>query len=312
MLTCSRYACINAGEKLRQKRLPDFLIVGTQMAGTSSLCDILNQHSQIYFPPEKELHFFDDDRNYVKGRSFYRSFFSGAENAAIVGETASTCLFLPEAPGRIKKTLGDSVKIIIVLRNPAERAFAHFRMMADKSHEKRSLDEALNHNLKQLKTGINNHKNTTYLNEGLYAPQLENYFNTFPKENIRIFLFEEDFVENRDKMISDILEFIGVEQENINTDIINSPQLKVRNQTLDDILNTAHPVRQFFKDIFPSKKAASFLKNRLNHLNNRRPLPEGDLVSWKKSLIRKVFYEDIIKTEHLTGRDLSRWYKNLE
>jgi len=244
---------MSAGEKLRTKKLPNFLIVGAQKAGTTSLFDILNQHSQIHLPQEKEIHFFDVDKSYEKGKAFYSSFFSEAGNALAVGETSPSYLFLPKVPRRILDSLGKDVKIIIVLRNPADRAFSQYKMLAAMGREKRGLDEVLQYNMEQIEKSLNFDKHTSYLDRGMYAVQIENYFSVFPKQNIRIYLFEEDFLENRKQMILDIQQFLGVEAENINTSIKALPYNKTKSKKMDVVLNMAHPLNRFFIRLVLSK-----------------------------------------------------------
>lgn len=309
MLVCSRYACMSAGEKLRAKKLPNFLIVGAQKTGTTSLFDILNQHSQIYLPQQKEIHFFDVDESYAKGKSFYSSFFSEAGNAIAVGEASPSYLFLPNVPERIFETLGSSVKIIIVLRNPADRAFSQYKMLAAMGHEKRGLDEVLQYNLEQIRKALNFDKRTSYLDRGMYAFQIENYFRVFPKENIRVYLFEEDFLDNRKQMIYDLQAFLGVETENISTYIKAIPYSISKSEEMNKVLNTAHPLNQFFKRLIPSKKLRVFLKYHLNQINSKNAFENLDIEPWREKLIQEVFIDDIKKTEKLIGRKLSRWYE---
>ncbi|MCF8365879.1 MAG: sulfotransferase [Bacteroidales bacterium] len=249
--------------------LPNFLIVGTQKAGTSSLFDILNQHSQIYLPPVKEVHFFDRDEVFIKGKAFYANYFSEAGKAKAVGEASPSYLFLPEVPGRIRQTLGDDVKIIIILRNPANRALSHYKMLFEMGLETRSLEEVLEDNLQSIRTSLNYDKATSYLDRGMYAFQLENYFRIFPRENIRIYLFEEDFVEMRKNMIHDIQDFLGLDFENVSTYFKSMPYVSPKNKQIDQMLNTAHPLNQFFKHVIPFKKLRIFIKYHFNKINQK-------------------------------------------
>jgi hypothetical protein len=300
---------MSAGQKLTSV-LPNFLIVGAQKAGTTSLYSILKQHSQIYMHPKKELHFFDRDSDYEDGVNFYASYFRNTGEASAVGEATPAYLFLPEIPGRIVETLGGEMKIIAILRNPVDRAFSQFRMLANMGLEKRSLEEAFSFNLNRLRNqGITFEKETSYLDRGLYSVQIENYFRFFSKEQIRIFLFEDDFLNNTSKMISDIQEFLEVDVEELNTMVREIPARRVKNDRVDQMLNTAHPVNQFLKKVIPSKKLRAFVKLKMNGLNTENKKPEADWDMWRERLIKTVFYDDIKKTETLINRDLSGWYK---
>lgn len=287
--------------------LPNFLIVGTMKAGTTSLFDILNQHSQIYLPPQKELHFFDHDDQVNKGLEFYAQYFKDAGNTKAIGEASPSYLFYPEVAARIYTMLGEKMRIIVLLRNPAERAFSHYKMMLANGFEKRSFTEAITTNLQSLQKGINFDRVTSYLDRGFYAAQLRNYNQFFPKENIKIVLFEEDFAENRKRTIRQIQKFLGVDYENVVVSIKTMPTGKMRSANLDQVLNTAHPVNQFFKKMIPSKKVRKWIKYWLNEANISELIPRDELEALKPKLINEVFYDDILETEKLIGRDLSRW-----
>ncbi len=289
--------------------LPNFLIVGAQKAGTTSLFDILNQHSQIFIPPEKELHFFDYETEVNKGLEYYASYFRAAGIAKAIGEASPSYLFYPEVAPRICKLLGNEVKIIILLRNPAERAFSHYKMMYAEGHEKRSIKEAISANRKSLASGINFDRITSYLDRSLYAFQLKNYFDHFPKENIKVILFEEDFVENRKATIAELQQFLGVDHEELSIHVKSYPTAKRRSNLADRLLNTAHPVNQFFKKIIPSKNLRMLIKYRLNEANSKVLLVRDEFDTIKPKLIKEVFFDDIKATEKLIGRDLGRWFK---
>lgn len=310
MLACNKYVCMNAGKNLTSV-LPNFLVIGAQKAGTTSLFDILKQHSRIYMHPKKELHFFDRDQDYEDGVNFYAAYFRDTGNAQAIGEATPIYLFLPHVPQRIKDTLGKEIRLIAILRNPADRAFSQYKMMVNKGLEKRSLKEALDANINRLKSGFSQDIITTYLDRSFYSYQIENYFNTFSRENIRVYLFEEDFVDNRKEMIRDIQEFLEVEYEDLITHVKSVPNTKVKSGYFDKVLNSPHPVNQFFKRVIPSEKMRARLKYTMNNLNTKNAVRDADWEGWRRRLIRDVFYGDIKKTEELIGRDLSGWYKDM-
>ena len=290
--------------------LPNFLIVGAQKAATSSMFDILNQHSQIYLPPEKELHFFDNPEKINKGIGFYAKYFSNSGNAKAIGEASPSYLFFPEVPFRIQQMLGTNIKIIIILRNPAERTFSHYKMMYMHGYEKRPISAVIKENLKNLQNGINYDQITSYIDRSLYAFQIKNYLEIFPPENLKFILFEEDFVQTRKKTILEIQQFLDVTEEDISLNIKTLPTVIKRSTKIDKTLNTANPMNQFFKMSLPSKKIRMFLKYYLNEMNSKSVMINEDFNSLKSILIRDVFYEDIKETEGLIKRDLSRWYKD--
>lgn len=310
MFACNKYTCMNAGHNLTAA-LPDFLIVGAWKAGTSSLYSMLNQHSRIYLHPKKELHFFDVDRDYEDGVNFYASYFRDTGTAKAVGEATPAYLFDPAVPGRIVETLGREVKIIAMLRNPVDRAFSQYRMLVNRGLEKRTPDEIFTFCIKRFQSqGITFEKEASYLDRGLYSRQIENYFRVFPRKQVRLFLFEDDFLKDPESMIREIQDFLEVDFENLNTTISETVANRINNEKVDQLPDTPNPVNQFLKKIIPAQTIRTLMKHKMNALNAGATLAETDWDGWRRRLTREVFYDDIKKTEALIGRDLSGWYKD--
>lgn len=103
-----------------------FLIAGTQKGGTAALAQFLAQHPQIFISRQKELHFFDTD-TYFRGATpdyaWYHQHFEGSEGYRAVGEATPIYMSWPAAAPRIK-AYNPAMKLIMILRNPAERANA--------------------------------------------------------------------------------------------------------------------------------------------------------------------------------------------
>ena len=116
--------------------LPNFLCVGAQKAGSSSLYKLLKSHPEIYISEKNELHFFNVEENYKKGLQHYENFCEkGYKNQKLIGEFTPDYLQYSFVPSRIKNDLGD-VKIIIILRHPVDRAYSQFNFHKMLNHEK--------------------------------------------------------------------------------------------------------------------------------------------------------------------------------
>ena len=114
--------------------LPNFLVIGSARCGTSWLDENLRQHPEVYLPrDDKEVHFFDN--KYHMGIEWYERFFEGSEAQAI-GEVTPSYLYYGHVAGRIKEHVPD-VKMIALLRNPAERAYSHYWNIVA-NHKKRN------------------------------------------------------------------------------------------------------------------------------------------------------------------------------
>lgn len=115
--------------------MPNFLIVGAQKAGTTSLHYYLKQHPQIYMRPRKEPHFFEGMHwdFYRPGRIMlavtdladYQALFEGVTDEKAIGEASASYLYSPKAPTLIKRSIPDA-RLIAILRNPPDRAYSNF------------------------------------------------------------------------------------------------------------------------------------------------------------------------------------------
>jgi len=210
--------------------LPDFIIIGAQKAGTTSLYDYLNQHSQIKMStPLKEVHYFSYD--YSKGLDWYKSNFPIISNKErdnlLVGEASPYYLFHPHAAERMHNLLPD-IKLIAILRNPTERAVSHYfhelrhnteslpimeALETEESRIEPEREKMLKDNTYESKT----HQNLSYKARGRYAEQLEQYYKYYKKEQILV-LTSEDLFNNTADCLKTVYEFLGMKTEIDNID----------------------------------------------------------------------------------------------
>lgn len=201
---------------------PDFLIIGAQRGGTTSLYRYLVEHPQVKGTLCKEVHFFD--LNYAKGWPWYLAHFPICLNGQrdfTTGEASPYYLFHPHAPKRAAVHLPDK-KLIAVLRNPIERAYSHYQHEVGRGFEKASFEEALareeglmEHENKRLQTieGYNSfaHMHYSYRSRGVYVEQLKRWLAHFPRERFLILKSEELF-KNAASIFSRVLEFLELPQ----------------------------------------------------------------------------------------------------
>lgn len=115
----------------RLNNFPDFMIVGAQKAGTTALYEYLSRHPNVQPTKEKELHYFDSEDRYKLGIKFYRSFFQFGINSKLTFDASAGYLNHDKAPHRIY-THNPNTKIIILLRDPVERAYSAWNMYREK------------------------------------------------------------------------------------------------------------------------------------------------------------------------------------
>lgn len=204
--------------------LPEFIIIGTARSGTTSLYNYLVEHPNVSPALMKEVHYFDC--NYAKGPAWYRAQFHSTpykcyietlyKRDTITGEASPYYMFHPNVPQRVAHLL-PQVKLIALLRNPVERAFSHYCWEVAWGNEKLSLDEAIEHEAARIKIGEEklvkgwsfNHRHFSYLSRGVYADQLERWFNYFPREQF-LLIKSEDMYRDPAAIFKKTLEFLDI------------------------------------------------------------------------------------------------------
>jgi len=189
----------------KRRAVPDFLLVGVQKSGTTSLFHYLTQHPQVIPPVKKEIQYFD--KNYRKGFSWYKAHFPVKDaicNKCITGEASTDYSFHPLAPERIKSDLGRP-KLILLLRDPAKRAISHFYHYLNKGRETLSIndvfdieEERLSHFYQgSLESNFMKDSESkryirfSYKKKGLYLEQIKRIHKLFGKEALFIGSVEE-------------------------------------------------------------------------------------------------------------------------
>lgn len=215
--------------------LPDFLIIGVQKGGTTSLYNYLIEHPDIISARRKEVHFFD--QHYRKGVAWYRGNFPTVfykyymerirKQPFITGEGSPEYLFYPHVAKKVAGLL-PNVKLIALLRNPVDRAYSQYRHNIGWGHEKLSFEEALaleeerTREGKEMAAADENYHNfsyqrAAYLGRGIYVDQLQRWMNLFPREQI-LLLRSEDFHKDPAEIYKKTLAFLNVpvfEPENL-------------------------------------------------------------------------------------------------
>ncbi len=198
-------------ETARERQPPDFIIIGAQRAGTTSLHRYLKDHPQVGPSWRKEVHYFD--RFYERGLDWYLAHFPRRGKFPIVGEASPFYVFDPRVPGRIEETLGDRVRFIVMLRNPVDRAYSMYQMKVRRDLEELSFEEALateDERLAQSDDPVSPPwRHHSYLRRSLYAEQLERWYQRFPRDRFHV-IKSEDFYARPERILHETYEFLGV------------------------------------------------------------------------------------------------------
>lgn len=197
--------------------LPHFLVLGTQKGGTTSLHQLLGLHPQIYLPSCKELHYFSlhDDQPI----SWYSNHFRDAKPGQLRGEITPYYLFHPRAPKRIRAVL-PKAKLIVLLRDPVERALSQVFHAQRHGFEPLEIEEALaaeprrlanaHQTLQHLGSQDYSHQKHSYVSRSRYEEQLNRYESLFPPSQILI-LRSEDLFHETDEIWLKIQNFLEID-----------------------------------------------------------------------------------------------------
>ncbi|GAB6985672.1 sulfotransferase family protein [Nocardioides pyridinolyticus] len=174
-------------------RLPNFLYVGPDKAGSSWLHETLMRHPDVYLTPAKDLYFYD--RYFDRGMGWYAEQFRDARDEKVVGEICQDYLFHPAAAERIRSTL-DDVRVMVCLRDPVERAWSSYLYMRKHGIGPDTFAEALR-------------SRPELLDHGRYATGLGRFLERFPRESVLVALFD-DLVADPQLFLDNVTDFLGV------------------------------------------------------------------------------------------------------
>ena len=181
--------------------LPTFLILGAQKAGTTFLHELLVEHPRVGSPVKKEIHYFT--LHFARPTSWYRAQFPLVGSADHVGEAAPYYLFHPACPERVR-TVVPQAKLLVLLRDPVARAYSHHSHEVALGYEKLDFATALSREEGRLAGEEERlladphyqsfaHRHYSYVSRGLYARQLERWYQQFPREQLLIIASEQLF-----------------------------------------------------------------------------------------------------------------------
>lgn len=311
---------------------PNFFMVGVVKGGTTSLHHYLAMHPEVYMSPVKETNYYSrkdiDTSKFAKAYAHdvnvdlkgflasdmketihiahvteeedYNNLFKNVKNEIAIGEASNSYILYKNAPKLIFEDYPHA-KIIVMLRNPIERAFSQYVMnlRLGKTLVKDFIEE-IEQDAATKNTGWG--ANHQYLYIGNYYEQVKRYLDIFPEEQLLICWYNE-YKANSEKVVKSIYKFLGVD-ENFGVD--TSEKLNTAGVPKFGKLN--YLINQFgiiswAKRNFPRSWRASFKK--LMYTDDKGQIPE--ITSKEKAYLINYYKEDILKLQELLGKDLNHW-----
>lgn len=267
----------------------DFAIAGFPKCGSFSVYNVLNQHSAVRMSQRKEPSLFD--QNYANLGEFLQREFTGSNgNAQLLGEATVEYAIKPESIKRLFDH-NPGMKIILVVRDPVERAYSHYwhRMKTG-------------FNVGEFSELIREREASFPVNYSLYFRHISKLLEVFPREQVHI-LGLEDFVKDFERETDNLLRFLNLNLEPLefrrdNQSKIYKNKFLARCFRMIRNLNLRSRMNQKVYDFFHSGYRK--IKER-----NLKPLEKPELSEEDRQYLEEVFRSDVQNLKSLIKKDLS-------
>jgi hypothetical protein len=307
-------------------KLPDFIIVGAAKSGTTALYSYLKQHNKIYFPELKEPWFFSfmgEDKQFkrpsrdglveVPGNGghitnlySYLSIFSSAADDHLIGEASTSYLYTHDKTVKnMQAVYGEQykkVKIIIVLRDPVERAWSHYKMHLRDGSAIVSFNDSMNR--ERIKELLERECNIgyDYIGFGEYYSQVKTFLDHF--ESVKVIL-HEDLNNDSKKIVNEVTEYLGLEEQKINISArINASGVPKNaiSKIISDFVYKPNKIKSYLKRLIPLT-----IRTRVRTWLGQYLFKENVIKAVDRENIVGIFEQDIHLLEELIEKDLKSW-----
>jgi hypothetical protein len=295
--------------------LPDFLVIGAAKSGTTSLFYNLRDHPDVFCPSVKELNYFSQGKEglspghgpgdqqattWTDSRDTYTSYFQESENNTVAGEASVSYLYSPVSAARIHESI-PGAKLIAILRDPVERAWSNYCHMVRDGREQLDFIDALDAEKERIAEGWE--FSWHYRRLGLYGEQLERYFDRFSRSQIKIFRFT-DLKADTSGIVREIFSLLGVDPSyEPDADRQHNRSGRVRSSFVARFVNRPNILTSLARKIIPLELGHRIME-ALRHMNMKeKPAIPEDAASY----LSDFYADDTLRTEQLTGLDLSHW-----
>ena len=296
---------------------PNFFIIGAPKSGTTSLVHYLNEHPNVYIPSVKEIYFFNTDspgKKIIQTFEQYLHLFKGAEKKhTAIGDASVMYLYSSEALVNIKK-FDPNAKIIVMLRDPKRMVVSLHKQLIHALVEDEDDFKKAWYLQKSRSRGVaiprlcRDPNWLQYSQLGCYSSYLEQVFNIFPSENIKVIIFDE-FCKDIEKIYGETLEFLGLERISMQPFSIFNPQQEFSSKLSQKIAQNS-PV--WIRDLVTKLRFSdrfNWVASILDWLFKKKTksaIRSFDLLNPSfQEFLSDFFEDDIKKVSKLIGKDLN-------
>jgi Sulfotransferase family len=295
---------------------PNFLIIGAARSGTTALSHFLSQHPEVFFCSPKEPHFLalanqkldfkgpgDDDmmnNRAIVAPDKYFQLFEKSGSAKAIGEGSVSSLYYPQTAIANIRQYVPQAKMIVVLRNPIDRAYSSFMYMTARGYEPLTdFGKALDEEDSRVTQGW--HHIWHYTRMGFYHDQLKAFFDAFGRDRVRVYLFDRMHADKA-KTLKDIYGYLGIDQSfEAKTDSEINRSGKPKSDVVQSIMKAIGSVswlREGIKSIVPLA-----IRDKIRAANLR----DQKMPSEFRERLTKIYSNEIDQVSSLLQIDLSYW-----
>lgn len=279
---------------------PNFIVIGAGKCATTSLCDLLNQHPEVFISDPKEPNFFSHDENYKLGWDWYLQLFKNADQCQAIGEgsgiyTAKECF--PETAKRISQHIPDC-KLIYIVRTPLERIESLWLENASQGlHWTLPFEQSI-----QKQAEI-------YIDSSNYLQQIIHYKKFFSEDQILV-LFYEDYIQSAQETLKRCFQFLNVDDS---FTISEKNSIKAKNSSKGKSVDSnlliqlrSQPIFTCLKKLFPKQ-----IRYQIKNLFFKSKIKERP--SWSQENKQKAIFalkDDSMAFLQMYGKPKDFWNIN--
>lgn len=288
----------------------DFVIIGAAKAGTTSLTQYISQHPDIFFPREKEIPFFLREEVWSQGTKYLETYYSEKGNQKLIGIGHVHMLPSVDAASRLHQYCPD-VKLIVVLRNPIDRAYSAYWHSRRLEWEKSAtFEEALEQEPTRSAERSLIATDFAYLNDGCYYNHLQTYLKLFQRDRLYVVL-TDDLKTDTPGTFTKLLTWLGVDPRLDEVDLTKKSNVasQPRYSLLNKLLLSRGSLKQAYKAVVPKKlqyEVAERLKKPLLQMNSKA-LDYPPIQESTRARLREYFEPHNARLGEFLNRDLSHW-----
>lgn len=278
------------------KTWPNFFIVGATRAGTTSLYEYLKKIPSIYLPSIKEPSYFatliDESQLFTKpihDKEKYLKLFQDVKNEKAIGDASPHYLWDPNAAKLIHETVPHA-KIIMILRDPIERAFSHYLMLFGTREINLTFEQAISESVKVPHDDFNGR----IINSGFYSEQVKRYLNFFPRDQVKIFIFEE-FFKDIEKSVQEVLTFLNVDDKLPKLTYEAYNQFTIPRGSISSLILKNKFIKKVGKNVIPLSLGDSTVKKVLGKKGTKKP----ELSKKTRNYLEDIYRNDITELKKI-------------